>query len=65
MKLGAQTVPVCRSFYYQELKEATKAFDKSMLLGEGSLGKVFPNTLTHEIEVLIRILSKWIFINSL
>lgn len=53
MKLGAQTVPVCRSFSFQELKEATKDFDKSMLLGEGSIGKVFPKTSTHEIEVLM------------
>lgn len=40
-KLGAQGVPSCRSFSYEELKEATDDFDSSRFLGEGSLGKVW------------------------
>lgn len=40
-KLGAQGVPSCRSFSFEELKEATDDFDSSRFLGEGSLGKVW------------------------
>ena len=40
-KLAAQGVPSCRSFSFEELKEATDDFDSSRFLGEGSLGKVW------------------------
>lgn len=40
-KLGAQGVPSCRSFSFEELKEATDNFASSRFLGEGSLGKVW------------------------
>ncbi|KGN63181.1 probable inactive leucine-rich repeat receptor-like protein kinase At3g03770 isoform X1 [Cucumis sativus] len=56
MKLGAQTVPVCRSFSFQELREATKNFDKSMLLGEGSIGKLYRGKLENGTLVAIRCL---------
>ena len=39
-KLVAQGVPSCRSFSFEELKEATEGFHASRFLGEGSLGKV-------------------------
>ncbi|XP_023550774.1 probable inactive leucine-rich repeat receptor-like protein kinase At3g03770 [Cucurbita pepo subsp. pepo] len=57
MKLGAQTVPVCRSFSFQELREATKDFDKSMLLGEGSIGKLYRGKLENGTLVAIRCLA--------
>ena len=39
-KLETHGAPACRSFSLEELKEATKDFDISMCLGEGSMGKV-------------------------
>ncbi|XP_022955271.1 probable inactive leucine-rich repeat receptor-like protein kinase At3g03770 isoform X2 [Cucurbita moschata] len=56
MKLGAQTVPMCRSFSFQELKDATKDFDKSMLLGEGSIGKLYRGKLENGTLVAVRCL---------
>ncbi|KAL4032297.1 hypothetical protein IC575_005367 [Cucumis melo] len=56
IKLGAQTVPVCRSFSFQELREATKNFDNSMLLGEGSIGKLYRGKLENGTLVAIRCL---------
>ncbi|KAL0887934.1 hypothetical protein Bca101_011917 [Brassica carinata] len=44
-KLVAQGVPSCRSFSFEELKEATDGFHSSRLLGEGSLGKLYRGTL--------------------
>lgn len=41
-KLGTQGTPVHRFFSFEELKDATKNFDMSTLIGEGSNGKV-PN----------------------
>lgn len=40
VKLGIQGPPVYRLFSLEELKEATKNFDQSMFMGEGSMGKV-------------------------
>ncbi|PHU23726.1 hypothetical protein BC332_08833 [Capsicum chinense] len=37
--LGSQGAPSYRVFSMEELEEATKKFDKSALLGEGSIGK--------------------------
>lgn len=39
-KLGAQGTPLCRMFSLEELYEATNNFDTSLLMGEGSTGKV-------------------------
>lgn len=40
MKLGTQVLPTYRVFSLEELKEATKNFEHSAYLGEGSIGKV-------------------------
>ncbi|XVF54663.1 hypothetical protein PTKIN_Ptkin05aG0199100 [Pterospermum kingtungense] len=55
-KLGAQGLPACRSFTLEELKEATKNFDNSAFLGEGSYGKLFKGRLESGIQVAIRCL---------
>ncbi|XP_022572678.2 probable inactive leucine-rich repeat receptor-like protein kinase At3g03770 [Brassica napus] len=59
-KLSAQGVPSCRSFSFEELKEATDDFDSSRFLGEGSLGKLYRGTLENGSSVAIRcmVLSK-------
>ena len=43
-KFGTEGMPLCRLFSLEELMEATKNFDKSSLLGEGSYGKVISKT---------------------
>ncbi|KAJ0260929.1 Leucine-rich repeat protein kinase family protein [Hirschfeldia incana] len=53
-KLSAQGVPSCRSFSFEELKEATDDFDSSRFLGEGSLGKLYRGTLENGSSVAIR-----------
>ncbi|ESQ41383.1 hypothetical protein EUTSA_v10012902mg [Eutrema salsugineum] len=55
-KLGAQGVPSCRSFTFEELKEATDDFDSSRFLGEGSLGKLYRGTLENGSSIAIRCL---------
>ncbi|GMY15089.1 probable inactive leucine-rich repeat receptor-like protein kinase At3g03770 [Fagus crenata] len=40
VKLGTTDLPVCRSSTFEELKEATKNFDNSAYMGEGSYGMV-------------------------
>ncbi|CAE6100797.1 unnamed protein product [Arabidopsis arenosa] len=55
-KLGAQGVPSCRSFSFEELKEATDDFDSSRFLGEGSLGKLYRGTLENGSSIAIRCL---------
>jgi hypothetical protein len=44
VKLGITGLPVCRSYTFEELKEATKNFDNSAFMGEGSYGKVLSKT---------------------
>lgn len=39
-KVGNQSSPSYKVFTVDELEEATKNFDQSTLLGEGSFGKV-------------------------
>ena len=39
-KFGTSSLPVCRSYTFEELKEATNNFDNSAFMGEGSYGKV-------------------------
>jgi hypothetical protein len=40
VKLGTQMQPSHRVFSLEELKEATKSFERSAFLGEGAIGKV-------------------------
>ncbi|CAH8314049.1 unnamed protein product [Eruca vesicaria subsp. sativa] len=55
-KLSAQGVPSCRSFSFEEIKEATDDFDSSRFLGEGSLGKLYRGTLENGSSIAIRCL---------
>ncbi|XP_050379440.1 probable inactive leucine-rich repeat receptor-like protein kinase At3g03770 [Argentina anserina] len=53
-KLESHGAPVCRVFSLEELKEATKEFDFSMCLGEGSMGKLYKGKLENGCAVAIR-----------
>ncbi|KAL3526165.1 hypothetical protein ACH5RR_014537 [Cinchona calisaya] len=53
-KLGTQGTPVCRLFSMEQLEEATNRFDHSMLLGEGSVGKIYKGRLENGAYVAIR-----------
>ncbi|KAI4388745.1 hypothetical protein MLD38_001049 [Melastoma candidum] len=53
-KLGNQGPPSYRLFRLEELKEATKNFDPSALLGEGSIGKLYKGRLENGTYVVIR-----------
>ncbi|KAF2538950.1 hypothetical protein F2Q68_00021016 [Brassica cretica] len=55
-KLVAQGVPSCRSFSFEELKEATEGFHASRFLGEGSLGKLYRGTLENGSYITVRCL---------
>ncbi|KAF3624109.1 hypothetical protein FXO38_30419 [Capsicum annuum] len=54
--LGSQGAPSYRVFSMEELEKATEKFDKSALLGEGSIGKV--PMATDSVDVLERIASQ-------
>lgn len=56
VKLGTQVLPTYRVFSLEELREATKDFDKSSYLGEGSVGKLYKGRLENGIFVAIRCL---------
>ncbi|KAL3829501.1 hypothetical protein ACJIZ3_018303 [Penstemon smallii] len=56
-KIGTQSAPVYRVFSIEELEEATKNFDQSAFLGEGSLGKVYKGRLENGTFVAIRTLT--------
>ncbi|KAJ4882844.1 Leucine-rich repeat protein kinase family protein [Raphanus sativus] len=56
VKLAAQGVPSCRSFSFEELKEATDGFHSSRFLGEGSLGKLYRGTLENGSFITVRCL---------
>ncbi|KAL6139453.1 hypothetical protein ACLB2K_057757 [Fragaria x ananassa] len=56
-KLETHGAPACRSFSLEELKEATKDFDFSMCLGEGSMGKIYKGKLENGTSVAIRSLA--------
>ncbi|KAL0355122.1 UNVERIFIED_CONTAM: putative inactive leucine-rich repeat receptor-like protein kinase [Sesamum radiatum] len=56
-KLGSQGTPAHRSFSLDELKAATNNFDKSMLIGEGSTGKIYKGRLEDGVQVAIRCLT--------
>ncbi|CAN6578549.1 unnamed protein product [Malus baccata var. baccata] len=55
-KVGIQGLPACRIFSMEELMEATKNFDSSALLGEGSYGRLYKGRLYNGTEVAIRCL---------
>ncbi|RDY13334.1 putative inactive leucine-rich repeat receptor-like protein kinase, partial [Mucuna pruriens] len=57
VKLGTQTTPTCRQFSIEELKEATKNFDLSTYIGQGSIGKLFKGKLENGSYVAIRSLA--------
>ncbi|GFY87334.1 leucine-rich repeat protein kinase family protein [Actinidia rufa] len=56
-KFGTQGTPVYKLFTLQELEEATDNFDKSMFLGEGSLGKLYKGRLENGTYVAVRSLA--------
>ncbi|KAK9668884.1 hypothetical protein RND81_13G093900 [Saponaria officinalis] len=56
-KTGGQGLPACRKFSLEELKDATRNFDLSALLGEGSRGKIYRGKLQNGTSVAIRCLS--------
>ncbi|RZB46877.1 putative inactive leucine-rich repeat receptor-like protein kinase isoform C [Glycine soja] len=57
VKLGTQTTSTCRHFSIEELKEATKNFDLSTYIGQGSIGKLFKGKLENGSYVAIRSLA--------
>ncbi|XP_073013499.1 probable inactive leucine-rich repeat receptor-like protein kinase At3g03770 [Typha latifolia] len=57
VKLGTQMLPIHRVFSVEELKEATKNFERSAYIGEGSLGKLYKGRLENGTFVAIRCLA--------
>ncbi|KAK4259400.1 hypothetical protein QN277_005738 [Acacia crassicarpa] len=57
VKLGAQTTSICRPISVEELKDATRDFDLSAFIGEGSLGKLYKGKLENGSYVAIRSLA--------
>uniref|UniRef100_A0A7N0UPG8 Protein kinase domain-containing protein n=1 Tax=Kalanchoe fedtschenkoi TaxID=63787 RepID=A0A7N0UPG8_KALFE len=55
-KLGDQGAPTYRIFSMEEIEAATNNFDKLMLLGEGSNGKIYMGKLENGCEIAIRCL---------
>jgi hypothetical protein len=47
VKMGTQILPTYRVFSVEELKEATRNFEGSSYIGEGSIGKVLLNDLLY------------------
>ncbi|KAL6996995.1 hypothetical protein U1Q18_007119 [Sarracenia purpurea var. burkii] len=56
-KLGKEGMPFCRLFSLEELMEATNNFEKSILMGEGSYGKLYRGRLENGTPVAIRCLT--------
>ncbi|GFP84920.1 probable inactive leucine-rich repeat receptor-like protein kinase at3g03770 [Phtheirospermum japonicum] len=56
-KLGNQSGPPYRVFSVEDLEDATKGFDQSTFLGEGSIGKVYKGRLENGTFVAIRCLA--------
>ncbi|PHT89724.1 hypothetical protein T459_04837 [Capsicum annuum] len=52
--LGSQGAPSYRVFSMEELEEVTEKFDKSVLLGEGSIGKIYKGKLENGTYVAVR-----------
>ncbi|KAF2910595.1 probable inactive leucine-rich repeat receptor-like protein kinase At3g03770 [Oryza sativa Japonica Group] len=57
VKLGTQIMPMYRAFSLEELKEATKSFERSAFLGEGSIGKLYKGKLENGTLIAIRCLA--------
>ncbi|KAF8665197.1 hypothetical protein HU200_054150 [Digitaria exilis] len=57
VKLGTQIQPSYHIFSLEELKEATKSFERSAFLGEGAIGKLYKGKLEHGTLVAIRCLA--------
>ncbi|GLU02221.1 hypothetical protein SLE2022_194810 [Rubroshorea leprosula] len=55
--LGTQGSPAYRMFSFEELKDATNNFDSSMLVGEGSIGKLYKGRLENGTYIAIRSLT--------
>ncbi|KAM3364082.1 putative inactive leucine-rich repeat receptor-like protein kinase [Capsicum galapagoense] len=55
--IGSQGAPSYRVFSMEELLEATKNFDQSTLLGEGSVGKIYKGRLGNGAYVAVRSLN--------
>ncbi|XP_020592512.1 probable inactive leucine-rich repeat receptor-like protein kinase At3g03770 [Phalaenopsis equestris] len=56
MKFGPQVLPTYRAFSLEHLKEATKNFESSSYIGEGTAGKLYKGRLENGIFVAIRCL---------
>ncbi|KAG8384933.1 hypothetical protein BUALT_Bualt04G0169700 [Buddleja alternifolia] len=56
-KMGNENTPIYRVFSVEELEEATRNFDQSAFLGEGSLGKIYKGRLENGTFVAIRSLA--------
>ncbi|XP_009626257.1 probable inactive leucine-rich repeat receptor-like protein kinase At3g03770 [Nicotiana tomentosiformis] len=52
--LGSQGAPSYRVFSMEELEEVTENFNKSALLGEGSIGKIYKGKLENGTHVAVR-----------
>lgn len=57
VKFGTQIMPTHRVFSLEELKEATKCFERSAFLGEGSIGKLYKGKLESGTVIAIRCLA--------
>ncbi|XP_066337944.1 probable inactive leucine-rich repeat receptor-like protein kinase At3g03770 isoform X3 [Miscanthus floridulus] len=57
VKLGTQMQPSHRIFSLEELKEATKCFERSAFLGEGAIGKLYKGKLENGTLIAIRCLA--------
>ncbi|KAF3330911.1 putative inactive leucine-rich repeat receptor-like protein kinase [Carex littledalei] len=57
VKLGTQILPTYRVFSVEELKEATKNFERSSFIGEGPIGKLYKGRLENGTYVAIRCLA--------
>ncbi|KAK8923489.1 putative inactive leucine-rich repeat receptor-like protein kinase [Platanthera zijinensis] len=56
MKLGTHVLPTFRAFSLQDLQEATKNFEISSYIGEGTIGKLYKGRLENGTLVAIRCL---------
>ncbi|KAL5750736.1 hypothetical protein ACOSP7_025339 [Xanthoceras sorbifolium] len=59
VKLGSQSLPECRPFTLEELKEVTNNFEETAFIGEGSYGKLYKGKLENGTQVAVRCLPSW------
>lgn len=57
VKLGTQVLPTYRVFSLEELREATRNFERASYIGEGSIGKLYKGRLENGTLVAIRCLA--------